>query len=280
VPTAGAPAWLDDLDLHAGPPEASMGTRALHDDRWLSIDDDWSPERVDARRLLRDRRGDVLASAPAGRVRDAALELGSRIDAWLAARHPDLADDAHLGEGDAMAAARARVAEDVCVLTPDAGGGWVLAAGAVCFPSYWRLHEKVGRPLPAVHAPVPGYAGPLSARVDTFLGRLRPGQGVWRRNWSIHDNADRFAPVRRAVDPTSRRWLRSEYQTLVRLEETDTVAFTIRTQQVAVEQLAARPDVCAALAAALRAWTPAQRRYKGAAVDGALLRSLDAFAAR
>jgi hypothetical protein len=136
----------------------------------------------------------------------------------------------------------------------------------------------VGRPLGAVHDPVPGYGGALAERVDGFLGRLRPGQGVWRRNWSIHDTPELFVPVRpspgRRVAPPS-RWLRSEYQTLVRLEESRAVVFTIRTQQVAVAELAARPDRCVALAAALRGWTDAQHAYKGAAVDEALLAWLE-----
>jgi hypothetical protein len=153
-----------------------------------------------------------------------------------------------------------------------------LAAGAVCFPSYWRLHDKVGRALGGVHDPVPGYGGPLAERVDGFLGRLRPGQGAWRRNWSIHDTPELFVPVHpatgRRVEP-AHRWLRSEYQTLLRLEASPAVVFTIRTQQVAVAELAARPDRCVALAAALRGWTDAQHAYKGAAVDEALLAWLE-----
>lgn len=257
--------WFDELDLHAGPPEAAMGTRSLDDERWLLVDDDWAAQRAEARRLLRERRSEVLAPG-AG---DAAAELGARIDRWLAARHPDLVDDAHRAEPDPLAAAAARVAEDLCLLTPGPDG-WVLAAGCVCFPSYWRLAEKVGRPLLAVHDPVPGYAGRLAGRVDAFLGRLRPGQGVWRRNWSIHDDPALFVPSHGPATGTE-RWLRTEYQTLLRLEESEAVVFTIRTQQVPLTALAARPDRCADLATALRAWTPAQRAYKGGAVDDDVL---------
>lgn len=264
--------WFDELDLHAGLPEAAMGTRALDESRWLCLDADWRAQREESRRLLRERRGEVLA----GTAADAAIELGARIDGWLARHHPEVLDAAHLAEPDPMAAAAMRVAEDLCILTPGADG-WVLAAGAVCFPSYWRLHDKIGRPLSDVHGPVPGYAGALARRVDAFLGRLRPGQGVWRRNWSIHDDPALFLPEHGSPRGAG-RWLRSEYQTLLRLEASEAVVFTIRTQQVPVEHLAARPDRCTALAAALRAWTPAQRRYKGGAVDESLLRWLDEHA--
>ncbi|HET7720793.1 MAG TPA: heme-dependent oxidative N-demethylase subunit alpha family protein, partial [Acidimicrobiales bacterium] len=126
--------WFDELDLHAGPPEAAMGTRSLADERWLLVDGDWPVQREEARRLLRERRADVLAPG----AHDAATELGDRIDRWLAAHRPDLVDDAHRAEPDPLAAAAMRVAEDLCLLTPGPDG-WVLAAGCVCFPSYWRL---------------------------------------------------------------------------------------------------------------------------------------------
>lgn len=268
----GAPDWLDELDLHIGPPDASMGTRVLDVDLWLLVDADWESQREEARGLLRERRDDVLA----GSADDAAVELAAEIDAWLAARHPMLAAPAD--DADPMAAARQRVAEDLCLLTPSADG-WLLTAGAVCFPSYWRLQDKIGRPLTFVHEPVPGYAGRLASRVDTLLERLRPGQGVWRRNWSIHDVPDLFVPSHPdASGPApvpDGRWLRSEYQTLVRLPTSEAVVFTIRTQQVPLADLAHRPDRCAAMAAALRGWSPTQRAYKGTAVDDALLTWLD-----
>lgn len=268
------PDWLDELDLHPGPPEASMGTHALDASRWLCIDDDWTDQRQRSRRLLHDRRDDVLASGATA----AAREIGGRIDRFLAARRPDLVDGAHADEADPLAAARIRVAEDLCVLTGDERG-WVLEAGAVCFPSYWRLHEKVGRPLADVHGLVPGYAGPLAGRVEGFLGRLGPDQGVWRRNWSIHATDDLFAPAHAEgggpLPAPPDRWLRSEYQTLLRLEVDNAVVFTIRTQQVPIRRLASRPDRCGALVAALRGWTDAQRTYKGDAVDEQLLDWLD-----
>jgi hypothetical protein len=100
---------------------------------------------------------------------------------------------------------------------------------------------------------------------------------VWRRNWSIHDDPALYAPFHAAAAGPE-RWLRTEYQTLLRLEGSEAVVFTIRTQQVPLAALVARPDRCAELAAVLREWTPAQRAYKGAAVDGGVLEWLDQHA--
>lgn len=260
--------WFDELELRVGPPDASMGTRSLDDERWFLVDDDWPAQRADAATLLDERRDDVLA----GDGGDAAAELDRAIATWLEAHHPDAAVAVVAVDDDPLARARRRVADDLCILTPSSSG-WVLAAGAVCFPSYWVLAEKVGRALDDVHAPVPGYAGSLASRVDTFLGRLRPGQGVWRRNWSIHDDPALHLPRHVAADPSGARWLRSERQTLRRLVDNDAVVFTIRTQQV---PLAAVPaDVRARLAAAVRGWSDAVRAYKGGAVDDELLRWLE-----
>jgi hypothetical protein len=98
---------------------------------------------------------------------------------------------------------------------------------------------------------------------------------VWRRNWSVHDDPTYFLPdptPARAVEPPADLWLRSERQTLRRLSVPGVILFTIRTQQVPLSCLAQRPDIAHRLAAAIDAWSPALRAYKGthgavAAVD-------------
>lgn len=265
--------------------------RRLDDDAWFLVDDEWDVQRSQARALLTTRRNEVLAGSTTSEI---AAAVTAELDSWLAARHPELrsgrdvpADGRNItprtpsvgGTGlDLLGAARAEVADDLCVLVP-AGDGWILAAGAVCFPSLWRLREKVHRPLDVVHETVPGYAGPLASRVDGFLDRSAPRRGAWRRNWSIHADDELFIPDHVAIavlPPPEARVLRSERQTLRRLRGVDAVLFTIRTQQVPLSAVRARPDVCASLAAAIRGWTPAQRVYKGHAVDEALLEWLDA----
>jgi len=287
MPTPEPPVWLDELDLHVGPPDASMGTRALDPDDWFVVDEQWEPQRAEAATVLAEHRDEALVGTDDPRVLGPSEELLALVRTHLARSglppRPhggvDVGQNGRegVGGGHPLAAARLLVADDLCLLLPD-GDRWVLAAGCVCFPSHWRPAEKVGRPLADVHGPVPGYPGALGRRVDGFLTRLRPGRGVWRRNWLVHDVADLHVPIRAASDPRpepGERWLRSERQTLVRLFEHDAVVFGIRTQQVPFAALAGRPDVCAALAAALRGWSPALRSYKGAAVDEALVDWLD-----
>jgi hypothetical protein len=201
-----APAWLDELDLHVGPPDASMGTRALDPERWFLVDDEWEPQRAEAARLLATERDEVLVGDDDPAVRAAADELDVVVRTWLGRSRgsvpPVVTDPRDLPEG--LASTRLLVADDLCLLLPGEDG-WRLAAGCVCFPSYWRPRDRIGGPLDGVHAVVPGYPGALAGRVDGFLRRLRPGQGVWRRNWLVHDVADLHLPT--WVDEALLSWL-------------------------------------------------------------------------
>lgn len=280
-PDGPTPAWLDELDLHAGPPDAAMGTRALDPDRWFVPDDEWDAQRAEAARLLSVARHDALAGESTPTLLAAARELDVVVRTWLAEHGRDAGAPLSAAHDpvEVLAATRVRVADDLCLLLPGEGG-WRLAAACVCFPSYWHPAERVGQPLVDVHARVPGYPGPLAGRVDGFLGRLRPGQGVWRRNWLVHDVADlhlprRVADVDRPTPVPDGRWLRSERQTLMRLPGTGAVAFGIRTQQVPMDALRRRPDVASGLAAAVRGWSDQLAAYKGGAVDEALLAWLE-----
>ena len=135
--------------------------------------------------------------------------------------------------------------------------GYHLDAAVLCFPSHWRLADKIGGSATAIHGPVPGYDVDLADKVDRFLDRLRPDVIVARRNWSVHDSPALFAPdppddPRPAVvdEVGDRFWLRSERQTLRRLPVSGAVLFTIRVQQASFADV--RTDRASALALAAR----------------------------
>jgi dimethylamine monooxygenase subunit A len=163
------------------------------------------------------------------------------------------------------------VAEDLCVLTRDAGR-WLLTSGVICFPSRWRPADKLGRPVAEIHGPVPAYDTELAPKVDRFLDALRPGRvGAWRRNWLVHDDPALHQPVAppppKSVDVPDGLWLRSERQALhaVPGDGPPAVLFTIRTEQVPLAEVVAdRPDVARRLGAAMAAWSPELVAYRGA----------------
>ena len=260
----GAPSWLDELPLEPGPPWLGMGTRHLDVTAWLQADEDRERDLVRKAVLLEERHAEVFAALDTAEVGAASLEV---LELVLEATARDtVPPDLH-----PLDAAGRLVQEDLCLLVLRDGAPH-LDAASLCFPSYWRLRDKLGRPLAAVHDPVAHYADELAAKVDAFLTRLRPERPVWRRNWSIHDDPTYFLPdptPPQDVSPPDSLWLRSERQTLRRLERTAAVLFTIRTQQVPLRVVAERPDVVRRLADAIEAWSPDLQRYKG--LHGALV---------
>lgn len=251
------PVWLDELALQPGPPWLSMGVHTLDLDDWLIRDERFAEELALKAELLSARPGDVFAARPGCEaVSTEVLEL---VVDWLAAHPGPHAPPPPPGLHPLDAAGRL-VQEDLCLMVATEGRHR-LEAASLCFPSHWRLHEKLGHSLATIHAPVPHYAEELAAKVDTFFERLRVDRPVRRRNLSIHNHDQLFrpepheSPASFAPDPAGvgQVWLRSERQTLVRLPRTDAVLFTIKTQQCRVDALAARPDIARRLAARLRA---------------------------
>lgn len=251
------PPWLDELPLHPGPPWLGMGTHGLDPATWLVVDDDRERDLAMKARLLADRHDEVFAALDGRAVVDASHEVldlvvaatGCRADPAL---HP-------------LDAAGRLVQEDLCLLVLRDGAPH-LDAASLCFPSYWRLADKLGRPMAEVHAPVAHYGDELAAKVDRYITHLPVEHPVWRRNWSIHDDPSYFLPdptPSKAVDPPDGLWLRSERQTLRRLITPDVVLFTIRTQQVPLAVLEQRPDIAHDMAAAITAWSPELAAYKG-----------------
>ena len=250
------PEWLDELHLAPGPPWLAMGTRG-QDDGLFVRDDDYERDLQLKASLLATRHDEVFAALDTPAVRLASEEILASVREIA----PEQCEETHRSGMHPLDAAGRAVQEDLCVLVLRDGGPH-LDAASLCFPSYWRLADKLGKPLADVHGPVPHYADELAAKVNSFLERLAPGRMVWRRNWSIHDDPMYFLP-----SPTPPRdgdlFLRSERQVLRRLESTNGVLFTIRTQQVPLAVVAERPDVARRMADAIDGWSPELRSYKG-----------------
>ncbi len=209
-----------------------MGTRPIRDDPWLVVDDHMEAELRLRSKLLDQRRDEVLAEPEiAG---GAAHELEAMVAGAGIPTRAGASPLERLGRS---------VQEDFCLLRrgPDE---WELEAAVLCFPSQWRLTEKVGRPLTEVHGPTPGYKKRLAQPMTTTLDRLAE-RTVVRRNWFIYANPALFQPDRptearviRAAQCGAELWVRSERQTLRRLPDSGWIVFTIRVQRCRFEELA------------------------------------------
>ena len=209
---------------------------------------------------------DNIAALPGYRVGDGAV---TRPDGGVVV----------LDRDDPLATAGRLVADDLCLLLPDAASGeYRLVGGVLCFPSRWLLAEKVDRPMTVIHDPVPVYDTSLARRVNRVFEGLRAGRPLWRGNWLVHATPELHLPqgldeeIIAPDDPARGIYLRTERQTLTRLAQTGAVVFGIKTSVSPIDGLTAAE--AAALRAEMAAHNAATIAYKSGAdvYDAALSR--------
>ena len=264
--------------FQAGHDPLRMGVAAIDVRHWFERCDDYAAQMAEKEGLLAARRDEVFAILPQAEA--PARELLAAVVRWCIETDPA----AFAREGDALRrpdgrriplegkhpleAAALLVQEDLCILQPDAAGTLVLTGACLCFPSRWRLADKLGHPMLAIHGPVPGLNAKIGATIDRFLAGLKAGNIYTRTNWSLTTDPALFQPVALPHDPITAReagehvFYRVERQTLRSLSETGAVLFGIRIHQHKLAAFAALPDQRRALAAAVAALDPTLVAYK------------------
>jgi dimethylamine monooxygenase subunit A len=274
------PGWLDELDLKPAPPHLRMGTHSLDLNDWFVIDEHFEAEKIARQELIDEQRQHVFDLLPSAEA--AAEETLALVRRWLQERgRPTETTDEN-----PLAAAGQLVQDDLCLMI-QRDGDWHLDGGILCFPSMWRLSEKIGKPTGQVHAPVNHYADELSTKVDRFFDRLTPERPVWRRNLSLKPTNAMYLPMSKAevkkaqievANDGSPYWMRTERQTLRRLPKTGAILFTIRTQIAPISVLLRRPDLARELLTMYQSWDEQLGRFK--MVDSDIGRSLLPWLAR
>ncbi|MSP01232.1 MAG: DUF3445 domain-containing protein [Acetobacteraceae bacterium] len=273
-----------------------MGLVAVAEGEWFELDALYPAELAERRRLLTIRRSDVFGAEPGSE--EARAETLASIVEHLIRVHPAwfkrdgaailnhlTGERLKIAAYDPLELAGRLVQEDLCLIESSPEGPRLTAA-VLCFPSRWRLHEKLGRPLAEVHGHVPLYADRLSRPVDRFMAHVRPGHIVARLNWSMLDDPSLFQPTgkwRTAHDTSitganagDRLFLRVERQTLRRLPSTGAVLFGIRVHVYPLASVVTARDTAARLAAAVRALPADMAHYKSLPMfQDALLAWLD-----
>ena len=286
------------LPYGPGPFRMAMGLVAIPPSAWIEIDDQYGPQLAERRRLLAARPAEVVAALPGTEAVQA--ELRDSLVAHLCGQYPDwfrrdggrlhnrLTGEALDPAAEPLPLVGRLVQEDFCLLREEEGGLRLIGA-VLCFPSGWRLGEKLGHLLGPIHAPVPLYAEKLERPVDRFLTMLRPGRMAMRLNWSLMDDAtlhraqahgrtDHASAVTAANAGTA-LVLRVERQTFWRLPQSGTIAFGIRIHITPLHRVVAVPGEAARLREALLALPPEMQRYKSLLpFRTAVLSYLDALA--
>ena len=168
----------------------------------------------------------------------------------------------------------ARLVQEDLVLMRRGAEHWRLAAAVLCFPSAWRLGDKIGRPMHEVHGPVPGFGAATrnAGMIERMFDNLRPEMPVIRWNWSLFGDARLHHPE--AAHPDRPRFgqnaetafLRVERQTLRRLPVSGDILFTIRIYVDPIAALGRNDDgrvTAAAIVRHLDELSVEQLGYKG-----------------
>ncbi|MFM8553620.1 MAG: heme-dependent oxidative N-demethylase family protein [Acidimicrobiales bacterium] len=202
-----------------------VGARNLDVTTWVSpVDADWPATLAMKRALVAARPAEVVACL------EGAEEACDEVAAGVLAS----VGEAPTGEQgiDALVDTALRVADDLCILQDGDDCVPRLTAAVLCSPNRWRLAEKIGGTMAAIHSPVARYDSDLDSPVNAMLARLVPARPVWRINWGVTNHPALFQPDTPPqtpdMDPAD-MWLRVEWQTLRRLPVTGAVLFGIRT---------------------------------------------------
>lgn len=158
---------------------------------------------------------------------------------------------------------------DFLLLNPDADGEIRLYGGCLCFPSSWRLTDKIGKPIEFIHGPVPGLNERIGPGIHKFLTGLKPGAASLRHNWGLARSAelnhhpDRNLPRLDANVRVDEVWLRVEHQALVALPQSGGVLFGIRVVNHSLAEVKADSVARDRLRRALETMPEAMAAYKG-----------------
>jgi hypothetical protein len=142
--------YLPFLDA---PEVLNMGLKALDPRDLIEVDGHLTAQLAERRRLLGERRDDVIAALPGSEAgQQEVLEL--LLD-HLPARFPQIyrrspgtienlatGERFPIPEFEKIELAGRLVQEDLCLMSAGENG-YRLVAGVLCFPSHWRLADKL-----------------------------------------------------------------------------------------------------------------------------------------
>ncbi len=160
---------------------------------------------------------------------------------------------------------------DFLLMKPDAEGVFQLYGGCLCFSSHWDLHDKLGKPMAAIHAPVPGLNETLGRQIDGFLQRIKPGISWERANWGLSRTPElNLHPSRKLprLDVSVKLdevWFRLEQQSLVALPESGGILFAIKLVIIPFQEIKTNPTTRQGMIRALQTMPEAMANYKGIA---------------
>lgn len=208
---------------------------------WLFCDGAYAAQMALRRRLLAQQEGEVYAQQPDGQAAaqnflDMALDdLPDGFDCVQnTVTCPD-GVEVTIDRDRPLYSVGLMLQQDVCILEKREGEH-VLTGAVLCFPASWTLAQKIGKPLIAIHNPVDEYDTQIAQRVQRLFDGVQAGRPIWRANALRYDDPSLHQPRPehdpRPVGQADARYMRSERQTVMRLQTPEAAAFMIHTTVV------------------------------------------------
>lgn len=268
--SSSAETFWRDPPWRGGKTQFRMGLKEIQQEEWLP-EAITAAERRRKQRLLEERPDQVVRRVPGFESQEAAVV--AVIAETLLTRS---SFEAEAGAWRLDQAAL-WVPDDLCLLMPDEEE-YRLVAACLCSPSYWRLGEKIGKPMTGIHGPVTGLNEAVGRFVHRFMANLPPGRIFQRRNWLIHQSEQLFHPEHESWRPRTAPgdvedlFLRSETQTLRKFPG-EAILFTIRVNLFPLPGIAGYPRAARDLLAGMERMSDEELEAFGYRHHGAALRA-------
>jgi hypothetical protein len=252
----------------------NMGLRSLEEAAWLEDGDDLITQIAERITLATNARDIVYRVLPGyeAPINELVERIADNLKKFHSGNysfegsvitHKAVGVKAELSATDALLQIATIIAEDIVVLSRQ-DNEWKIVAGAVLFPSRWKLSEKIGKGMDTVHAPVPGYQNALAPYMTATFDKISADRSVWRKNWSLHSTEDLHQPTSiHEIAKPEQYWWRSERQTLTRSHKGDFLFFTIRNRAEPLAWIKSEPGAAALFAETLSSFAPETIEYKG-----------------
>jgi hypothetical protein len=247
---------------------------------WLAPDEEFSPQLAMRKDLYRDRPEEVFAVYPGfeSKVQEASQELLEKLALHLSTHFPQYyrfdgrtvtilplneTYDIHQTEIHPLILCGYLVEDDLTLSMQNEKGDYILVAGFLAIPSDWSLTQKIGKTTLDIHEHVPGYAEKIAMMVNKLFASIRPDKIHGRNNWKFYENPnlsqpkyalDRYEVKEITQDNVSETlFMRTEWQSVVRLPKSNAVLFTIRPRTFTLPHLKKyEPETVAKIVAAMK----------------------------
>ena len=251
--------WITLPPIHKLP-ALNLGLRKCSSEEWLDGDDAFSDGLMRKRQLaekedlISNQKGEIYACLPD--AVEAEKEAITTLTEHLRIYHQF---NTKAQKFDHLTSVCSHIPEDILIMLPTKKNNpdtdWILGAACLCFPSHWRLHDKIGQSITAIHDPVPDFGKVLARPVIKFFTNMQIGRLSQRLNWSVQTEDKLYTPRHNRTKfraKTADQWgniihLRVEKQCFLKLPETGAVIFSIRTSLAPLNRFRKAPEFANAI---------------------------------